>query len=176
MIFPENTPGFVLDVFARQSLWEAGKDYGHGTGHGVGAALNVHEGPHSISPRFANTEGMKKGMVVSNEPGFYSDGEFGIRIENLLEMQYVNPAHNEPTDDEEGKLTEKKFLKFAKLTMIPIQKNLIDISLMTKKDLDWLDDYHQEVFDKVSPLLEVDSPAFKWLKKSCEKIDRSSIE
>ena len=80
MIYPEGTPGFVLDVFARKALWEAGKDYGHGTGHGVGAALNVHEGPFSISPRFGNKEGLKKGMVVSNEPGYYEDGNFGIRI------------------------------------------------------------------------------------------------
>lgn len=182
MVFPENTPGFVLDVFARKSLWEAGKDYGHGTGHGVGAALNVHEGPFSISPRFANLEGLKKGMVVSNEPGYYEDGNFGIRIENLLEMQYVKPEHNQvqesgdddDDDDDEKKVesTEKKFLKFAKLTMIPIQKNLINIDLMTTTELDWLDTYHEEVFTKVSPLLEEGSPAMTWLKKSCEKIDR----
>ena len=114
-------------------------------------------------------------MVVSNEPGFYSDGEFGIRIENLLEIQYVNPEHNNPSNEggKEEKSAEKKFLKFAKLTMIPIQKNLIDVSLMSKKELDWLDAYHQEVFEKVSPLLEKDSLAFKWLEKSCEKIGRS---
>lgn len=171
MIFPEDTPGFVLDVFARKALWEAGKDYGHGTGHGVGAALNVHEGPHSISPRFGNKEGLKKGMVVSNEPGYYEDGNFGIRIENLLEMQYVKPEHNDP-DFEVGP-AEKKFLKFARLTMIPIQKNLIKVDLMTKAELDWLDSYHAEVYEKVSPLLEAGSPAMKWLEKSCEKIDRS---
>ncbi|KAG7364446.1 peptidase M24 family protein [Nitzschia inconspicua] len=173
MIFPENTPGFVLDVMARKSLWEAGKDYGHGTGHGVGAALNVHEGPFSISPRFANKEGLKQGMVVSNEPGFYEDGSFGIRIENLLEMQYVDPEHDKSTNSEE-KTTDKKFLKFAKLTMIPIQKNLIVTSLMSTKELDWLDAYHEDVFAKVSPLLKENSAAMKWLKKSCEKIDRTS--
>jgi Xaa-Pro aminopeptidase len=150
-------------------VFEDGKDYGHGTGHGVGAALNVHEGPFGISPRYANTEGLKSRMVVSNEPGYYEDGNFGIRIENLLEMLYVNPAHNE----EQKESTEKKYLKFAKLTMIPIQKNLIDVSLMVKSELDWLDAYHEEVFAKVSPLLESDSPAMKWLQKSCEKIDRS---
>ncbi|VEU39878.1 unnamed protein product [Pseudo-nitzschia multistriata] len=171
MIFPENTPGFVLDVMARQSLWEGELDYGHGTGHGVGAALNVHEGPMSISPRFGNLEGLKNGMVVSNEPGYYKDGAFGIRIENLLEMQYVNPEHNEPKEESETS-AEKKYLKFAKLTLIPIQKNLIDLELMTTKELDWLDAYHEVVFEKVSPLLEAGSPAMKWLKKSCEKIDR----
>eukprot|EP00536_Pseudo-nitzschia_multiseries_P010640 jgi/Psemu1/319884/estExt_fgenesh1_pm.C_3330003 len=173
MIFPENTPGFVIDVMARQSLWEGQLDYGHGTGHGVGAALNVHEGPFSISPRFGNLEGLKNGMIVSNEPGYYEDGAFGIRIENLLEMQYVNPEHNEPIEEDE-KSAEKKYLKFEKLTMIPIQKNLIDVKLMTTKELDWLDAYHEMVFEKVSPLLEADSLAMKWLKKSCEKIDRQS--
>ena len=82
----ENTPGFVLDVLARKSLWEVGRDYGHGTGHGVGAALNVHEGLHGISPRWTNREVLKRGMVTSNEPGHYEDGNFGIRIENLLEI------------------------------------------------------------------------------------------
>lgn len=153
-------------------LWDAQKDYGHGTGHGVGAALNVHEGPQSISPRFANKEGLKRGMVVSNEPGYYVDGQFGIRIENLLEIQYVNPEDNVEEVDGEEKKEGKKFLKFAKLTMIPIQKNLIDVSLMTTRELDWLDEYHSEVFAKVSPHLEPDSPEMKWLKKSCEKIDR----
>lgn len=175
MVFPENTPGFVLDVFARKALWEAGKDYGHGTGHGVGAALNVHEGPHSISPRWANKEVLKKGMVVSNEPGYYEDGNFGIRIENLLEITYVKPEHNGPTngdDEEEPASADKKFLKFGKLTLIPIQKNLINIDLMTDEELDWLDAYHELVMEKVSPLLEEGSPAMAWLTKSCEKIDR----
>jgi len=181
MIFPENTPGFVLDVFARKALWEGGRDYGHGTGHGVGAALNVHEGPHSISPRWANKEVLKKGMVVSNEPGYYEDGNFGIRIENLLEITYVNEEDNaaydkgltEGDEDYPTKAPGKKtFLKTGKLTMIPIQKNLIDINLMTKEELDWLDDYHEEVFRKVSPLLVEGSAALSWLTKACEKIER----
>ena len=179
MTFPENTPGFVLDVFARKSLWEAGKDYGHGTGHGVGAALNVHEGPHSISPRWNNKEVLKYGMVVSNEPGFYEDGNFGIRIENLIAITYVKPEDNEAAEkdasDEESdapKSTDKKFLRFDRLTMIPIQKNLIDVDLMTDAELDWLDTYHEEVLAKVGPLLEDGSPAMEWLEKSCAKIDR----
>lgn len=175
MIFPENTPGFVLDVYARRWLWDAGKDYGHGTGHGVGAALNVHEGPMSISPRFANKEVLKPGMVLSNEPGYYEDGNFGVRIENLLEIKYVNPEdYEEKKDDETAKNGQKKFLKFAKLTMIPIQKNLINVDLMTEDELDWLDSYHATVFEKVSARLKPDSPALEWLKKSCEKIDRHS--
>lgn len=181
MVFPTNTPGFVLDVFARKSLWEAGLDYGHGTGHGVGAALNVHEGPHSISPRWTNKEVMKKGMVVSNEPGLYEDGKFGIRIENLLECTYVldedNKAHDDGIQEGEDSFPEKPigkktFLRFNKLTMIPIQKNLIDLKLMTTEELDWLDAYHQEIFEKVSPLLEANSPGLAWLTRACEKIDR----
>lgn len=135
----------------------------------------MHEGPHSISPRWANKEVLKKGMVVSNEPGYYEDGNFGIRIENLLEITYVKPEHNEATDgddEEEPTSTDKKFLKFDKLTLIPIQKNLINIDLMTDEELDWLDAYHELVMEKVSPLLEADSPAMAWITKSCEKIDR----
>eukprot|EP00545_Synedropsis_sp_CCMP1620_P011335 CAMPEP_0119016574 /NCGR_PEP_ID=MMETSP1176-20130426/13638_1 /TAXON_ID=265551 /ORGANISM="Synedropsis recta cf, Strain CCMP1620" /LENGTH=635 /DNA_ID=CAMNT_0006970045 /DNA_START=41 /DNA_END=1948 /DNA_ORIENTATION=- len=169
MVYPENTPGFVLDVFARKSLWDVGADYGHGTGHGVGAALNVHEGPMGIAPRWTNTEVLKKGMVISNEPGYYEDGNFGIRIENLLEISYVKSEHN---DDADAPSKGKKFLKFDKLTMIPIQKNLIDQSLMTPEELDWLDAYHQEVLEKVGPLLKEDSPAMVWMQASCEPIGR----
>lgn len=177
----ENTPGFVLDVFARKALWEVGKDYGHGTGHGVGAALNVHEGPHSISPRWANKEVLKKGMVTSNEPGFYDDGNFGIRIENLLEIVDVADAvENEINGDgappiKRQKKESKTFLKFAHLTQIPIQKNLINLAIMTDSELDWLDAYHQEVFQKVAPLLGKGTPEMEWLVKSCEKINRNSM-
>eukprot|EP00546_Thalassionema_frauenfeldii_P003423 CAMPEP_0178937622 /NCGR_PEP_ID=MMETSP0786-20121207/25873_1 /TAXON_ID=186022 /ORGANISM="Thalassionema frauenfeldii, Strain CCMP 1798" /LENGTH=646 /DNA_ID=CAMNT_0020616241 /DNA_START=159 /DNA_END=2099 /DNA_ORIENTATION=+ len=177
MIFPTNTPGFVLDVFARKSLWDAQLDYGHGTGHGVGAALNVHEGPQSISPRWGNKEFLKKGMVVSNEPGYYEDGNFGIRIENLLEITYVNNDDNLAYDQEKELSVKpsgkKTFLKFQKLTMIPIQKNLIDLELMSSTELDWLDAYHQEVWEKVSPLLEEGSSAYQWLQRSCDKIKRT---
>jgi len=169
LIFPENTPGFVLDAFARQSLWQAQIDYGHGTGHGVGAALNVHEGPMSISPKYYIKEGLKKGMVVSNEPGYYRDGDFGIRIENLLEIQYCKPESEEV---EAEKSTEKKFMKFEKLTLIPIQQNLIDVDLLTEKEIEWLDTYHKLVFEKVSPLLEPKSLAMRWLEKSCAEIAR----
>ena len=157
----------------------------------MGAALNVHEGPHSISPRFTNKEVLKAGMVTSNEPGFYDDGNFGIRIENLLEIVEVTDdgdnaiAEEEPptkkqkstpstaeTPKPKEASTQKKFLKLAKLTMIPIQKNLIQLELMTDFELDWLDAYHEQVWKKVSPLLEEGSAAMDWLVKSCEKIDR----
>ena len=187
MIFPDQTtPGFVLDVFARRFLWQDGRDYGHGTGHGVGAALNVHEGPMSISPRFTNKEVLKKGMVLSNEPGFYADGDFGIRIENLLEVQYVKDQDNVAFEqDQERSILDaadpplstassspKKFLKFSKLTMIPIQTNLIQMDLMSPAELDWLDAYHETVLAKVGPLLDPESPAMAWLTKMCAKIER----
>jgi Xaa-Pro aminopeptidase len=144
------------------------------TGHGVGAALNVHEGPQGISPRWTNKEVMKAGMVISNEPGYYEDGKYGIRVENLMEVMYVKPEHNveKVEGDDAPKSTEKKFLKFKKLTMIPMQNNLIDLDMMTKTELDWVDAYHQEVLANISPLLEADSLALAWLQKSCEKIDR----
>jgi len=154
------------DVFARKALWEIGKDYGHGTGHGVGAALNVHEGPHSISPRFGNTEPMKVGMVVSNEPGYYEDGRFGIRIENLLEVQSVESG--------ETKAGDKSFMKFEKLTLIPIQKNLIKIDLMTDEELKWLNDYHAIVLKKVGSLMEDGTPGKLWLEKMCSPMERTS--
>jgi len=181
MVFPEGTPGFVLDVFARKALWDVGKDYGHGTGHGVGAALNVHEGPQSISPRWGNKEVLKKGMIVSNEPGYYQDGVCGIRIENLLEITFVNEVDNVAFDqglseDDDGypskATSEKKFLKFNRLTMIPIQKNLIDLRIMSEDELDWIDSYHEEVLGNIAPLLEEGTPAMVWLRKACEKIDR----
>ena len=109
-------------------------------------------------------------MVLSNEPGFYEDGVFGVRIENLLEIQYVNP---EDAQDEEEDKDKKRFLKFAKLTQIPIQQSLIDVNLMTDVELDWLDNYHAEVLKNVGSRLEEGSPAKKWLKKSCAKIDRT---
>lgn len=125
-------------------------------------------------------------MIVSNEPGYYEDGNFGVRIENLLELRYVKPELNEEVEKEQLKepslddeqstedasSDEKKFLQFEALTLIPIQKNLIDISLMTEAELDWLDSYHAKVWEKVSPRLEEGTPEYLWLKESCEKIDR----
>ena len=121
-------------------------------------------------------------MVTSNEPGYYEDGNFGVRIENLLEIVDANPANRDdetengkadtPPPEKKQKTESKKFLKFARLTQIPIQKNLINLDIMTKAELDWLDAYHEEVLKKVAPLLEEGSPAMKWLVKSCEKISR----
>ncbi|KAH9618011.1 hypothetical protein KSS87_016400 [Heliosperma pusillum] len=151
-VFPENTPGFVLDAFARSSLWKVGLDYRHGTGHGVGAALNVHEGPQSISFRFGNLTPLQKGMIVSNEPGYYEDHAFGIRIENLLFVKEI------ATPNRFGGIG---YLGFEKLTFVPIQGKMIDLSLLSASEVDWLDNYHDQVWQKVSPLL--DGLARQWL-------------
>ncbi|XP_010674747.2 aminopeptidase P2 [Beta vulgaris subsp. vulgaris] len=162
-VFPENTPGFVLDAFARSSLWKAGLDYRHGTGHGVGAALNVHEGPQSISFRFGNLTPLQKGMIVSNEPGYYEDHAFGIRIENLLFVKEI------ATPNRFGGVG---YLGFEKLTFAPIQSKLIDLSLFSAAEVDWLDDYHEQVWQKVSPLL--DGSARQWLWENTRPLIKHS--
>ncbi|KAE9598125.1 putative hydrolase [Lupinus albus] len=151
-VFPENTPGLVLDAFARSFLWKVGLDYRHGTGHGVGAALNVHEGPQSISHRFGNLTPLVNGMVVSNEPGYYEDHAFGIRIENLLYVRDVETPN---------RFGGVMYLGFEKLTYVPIQIKLVDLSLLSAIEIDWLNNYHSQVWEKVSPL--VDGSAQQWL-------------
>ncbi|XP_057960476.1 aminopeptidase P2 [Malania oleifera] len=151
-VFPENTPGFVLDAFARSSLWKIGLDYRHGTGHGVGAALNVHEGPQSISFRFGNMTPLQKGMIVSNEPGYYEDHAFGIRIENLLCVKEVVTPN---------RFGGKRYLGFEKLTFVPIQSKMVNTSLLSIAEIDWLNEYHSKVWEKVSPLLA--GSALQWL-------------
>lgn len=160
-VFPENTPGFVLDVFARSSLWKIGLDYRHGTGHGVGAALNVHEGPQSVSARYGNMTGLQAGMVISNEPGYYEDRAFGIRIENLLVIR------EEETANRYGGVT---FLGFERLSFVPIQTKLLDLQLMSDEEINWLNDYHAEVWNKVSPLVKDDAKI--WLQRNTRPISR----
>lgn len=163
-VFPENTPGFVLDAFARSFLWKAGLDYRHGTGHGVGAALNVHEGPQSISYRYGNLTPLVNGMIVSNEPGYYEDHAFGIRIENLL---YVRNAE---TPNRFGGI---QYLGFEKLTYVPIQIKMVDVSLLSATEIDWLNNYHSLVWEKVSPLLE--GSAHQWLWNNTRPITSETI-
>ncbi|PNX98667.1 Xaa-pro aminopeptidase P-like protein, partial [Trifolium pratense] len=162
--FPEDTPGFVLDAFARSFLWKVGLDYRHGTGHGVGAALNVHEGPQSISYRYGNFTPLVNGMIVSNEPGYYEDHAFGIRIENLLCVR------NAETPNRFGGI---QYLGFEKLTYVPIQIKLVDISLLSATEIDWLNDYHSVVWEKVSPLL--DGSARQWLWNNTRPIITKSV-
>lgn len=160
-VFPEGTPGFVLDAYARRSLWQAGSDYAHGTGHGVGAALNVHEGPHGISFNFANRTPLQAGMIVSNEPGYYASGVFGIRIENLLIV--VERAGLGGVGGQDPR--QRKFLGFERLTYIPISKRLIKQDLLSPEEVKWVDRYHAEVWERISPLL-TSSEAEAWLREA----------
>lgn len=157
VIFPTGTTGFMLDCLARMYLWEAGLDYRHGTGHGVGHFLNVHEGPQSISFHIrANEVAFKPGMTITNEPGFYLDGRYGIRIENVLIVKEAKTENN---------FGEVKFLQFENITMVPISTNLMDTNLMTEKDIKWVNDHHERCWDLVSPLLQNDKLALEWLRK-----------
>ena len=161
MVFPVGTKGFVLDAFARSHLWANGLDYRHGTGHGVGAALNVHEGPQGISPRFANLTGLLAGMILSNEPGYYEDGAFGIRIETLLQVVEADTKFN---------FGDTGFLAFEVLTMIPIQTKLMDLSIMSDKEIKWVNDYHAKVWKNISP--RVSGDVLRWLENACKPISK----
>jgi Xaa-Pro aminopeptidase len=156
--FPDGTRGSQLDSFARQYLWEVGLDYAHGTGHGVGSFLAVHEGPQRIAPvgsgQAGGDEPLRAGMILSNEPGYYKTGEYGIRVENLV---LVVPA--------EAEGAEKKLLGFETLTFAPIDRSLIDLDLLGDADRRWVDDYHAEVLRIVGPQLEGEARA--WLEAAC---------
>jgi Xaa-Pro aminopeptidase len=156
-VFPYGTRGSQLDILARKALWENGLNYGHGTGHGVGFCLNVHEGPQNISPNAADVKtSIESGMLISDEPAIYREGEYGIRIENLI-LCYENE------ETEFG-----KFLKFDTVSLCYIDKNLIDISLLDSKEIAWLNAYHSEVYEKLSPLLS-DTEEY-WLKEKTSRI------
>ncbi|CAK2521783.1 Xaa-Pro aminopeptidase [Vibrio crassostreae] len=149
--FPQGTRGFQLDILARQHLWAEGFDYDHGTGHGVGHFLSVHEGPQSISKKLIDVP-LVEGMVLSNEPGYYRADEFGIRIENLELVVEL------PTQGDFSVLT------FESLTRCPIDRRNINVDLLTRPELAWLNDYHQKVWNDVSPLVEGDT--LEWLRQS----------
>jgi Xaa-Pro aminopeptidase len=148
--FPHGTKGNQLDILARNALWEQGLNYGHGTGHGVGFCLNVHEGPQNIGPGPGSNTAIEPGMLLSDEPGLYRVGEYGIRIENLILC----------IEDEETEFG--KFLKFDTVSLCYIDKSLIDISLLNQKEIEWLNSYHALVFKKLSPHLTEDEKV--WLK------------
>ncbi|MBX3510908.1 MAG: aminopeptidase P family protein [Hyphomonadaceae bacterium] len=155
--FPKGTTGHQLDALARMSLWEAGLDYDHGTGHGVGVYLGVHEGPHRIA-KMVNTQPLEPGMIVSNEPGYYKTGAYGIRIENL---QVVTPAQ----DIAGG---ERPMLGFETLTLAPIARDLIVKPLLTKDELAWLNTYHARVWEKIGP--QLDGEAKAWLEAATKPL------
>lgn len=155
-LFPAGTNGTVLDGFARQVLWRVGKDYNHGTGHGVGCFLNVHEGPLSLS-RLHGYYGLQQGMITSIEPGYYKEIKYGIRIENLVEIDKADSA-----EFPEG------YLKFKNLTLIPIDKRLINKYLLSDGEIDWLNTYHRRVEETLSPYLTVTEKT--WLQEACSPL------
>ncbi|KAJ5381572.1 Xaa-Pro aminopeptidase P [Penicillium cataractarum] len=163
-VFPKGTSGFAIDVLARQFLWKEGLDYLHGTGHGVGSYLNVHEGPMGIGTRVQYTEvPIAAGNVLSDEPGYYEDGKFGIRIENIVMAHEVKTAH---------KFGDKQWLGFEHVTMTPIGRNLIEPSLLTDAELKWLNDYHAEVWDKTHHYFKEDELSRKWLERETQPISK----
>ncbi|HEY1431309.1 MAG TPA: aminopeptidase P family protein [Stellaceae bacterium] len=153
--FPKGTTGTQLDGFARRALWQVGLDYDHGTGHGVGSYLGVHEGPQRIS-KAPNTQALLPGMIVSNEPGYYKTGAYGIRIENLVLVQ--------PADGS----AEREMLGFETLTLAPIDRNLIDPSLLDEDEIAWLDAYHTRVRETLTPLVDPDTA--RWLAEATEPV------
>ena len=157
-LFPKGVRGSQLDSFARRPLWEAGLDYAHGTGHGVGSFLSVHEGPQRIAPvgsgQAGGDEPLQAGMILSNEPGYYKGGEYGIRIENLVLVvtKQVTGA-------------EKEILGFDTLTFAPIERRLVVTEMLSPAELGWLNAYHAEVVDKIGHQLGAEDRA--WLEAAC---------
>ncbi len=148
--FPKGTTGSQLDALARASLWQAGLDYDHGTGHGVGSYLGVHEGPQRIS-KLPNSQPLLPGMIVSNEPGYYKTGAYGIRIENLVAVAKLDLSGD----------GEREIYGFETLTLAPIDRNAIEKSMLEAHEIEWLDAYHARVHDEIGPL--VDGETARWL-------------
>jgi Xaa-Pro aminopeptidase len=163
-LFPKDTRGGQLDSFARRPLWEAGLDYAHGTGHGVGSFLAVHEGPQRISPVGSSQSGgdepLQAGMIISNEPGYYKTGEYGIRIENLVLVV-----------DRQIEGAEKEMLGFETLTFAPIDRRLIDVQMLEPEELIWLNCYHAHVLAKIGPQLK--GADLEWLRSACAPIEEN---
>jgi len=157
--FPKGTSGFAIDAMARQYLWQYGLDYRHGTGHGVGSFLNVHEGPIGIGTRVQYSEvPLAVGNVVSDEPGYYEDGNFGIRIENIVMVKEVETKY---------KFGDKPYLGFEHVTMVPMCRKLIDVEMLTREEKQWLNDYHKEVLEKTGRFSKEDERTRKWLEREC---------
>jgi len=158
-VFPENVAGVRLDAFARAALWQVGLDYDHGTGHGVGSYLSVHEGPISISPHLRPAV-LAEGMVVSNEPGFYLPGAYGIRLENLELIREADLG------------TGKPFYRFETLTLAPFDRTLIEPGLLRADEVAWLDNYHARVLRELGPKLPAD--VVSWLAQACAKLEQAA--
>jgi Xaa-Pro aminopeptidase len=156
--FPEGSDGVQLDTLARMFLWEVGLNFGHGIGHGVGSYLNVHERPPAISYLSGHGHKMQAGMVCSNEPGYYKEGEYGFRQENMVVTKEI------PELSKDGAV----FLTMEDLTMVPIDLELVEKSLMTAEEVNWLNEYHRTVREKVTPLLDLDEA--QWLGEATRSI------
>jgi Xaa-Pro aminopeptidase len=154
LIFPDGASGTQLDAVARREVWREGLNYLHGTGHGVGSYLNVHEGPHQIRMEWKPAP-LKAGMTVTDEPGIYLEGRFGVRIENLLLV--VKHAETE----------FGQFLTFEPLTLCPIDKTPVIVELLTEEERRWLDDYHRMVYEKLSPYLDDEERDWLEIQTSC---------
>ncbi|CAH9132411.1 unnamed protein product [Cuscuta epithymum] len=158
--FPNGTNGNTLDVLARTPLWKYGLDYRHGTGHGIGSYLNVHEGPHQISFRPAATNvPLQASMTVTDEPGYYEDGNFGVRLENVLIIKEADTKFN---------FGNKGYLSFEHITWAPYQRKLIDVSLLVPKEVEWLNGYHSKCKEILAPYMNESEMA--WLSKATEPI------
>ncbi len=155
--FPEGTTGSQLDALARAPLWSVGLDYDHGTGHGVGSFLGVHEGPQRIS-KAANAVALKPGMIVSNEPGYYKTGDYGIRLENLVAV----------VKDESFATTTRPFLAFDTLTIVPFDRALIATDVLSRQERQWVDSYHARVWKCLQS--EVDTDTRAWLEQATQPI------
>lgn len=155
--FPDGASGTQLDALARECMWREGYNYLHGTGHGVGAYLSVHEGPHQIRMEWKPTP-LRAGMTVTDEPGLYLSGKFGVRIENTLLIKDYQTT-------EFG-----KFLQMESLTLCPIDLTPVDFSMLQPEDIEWLDTYHRDVFEKLSPYLEGED--LEWLREATRPVDR----
>jgi Xaa-Pro aminopeptidase len=156
-VFPDGATGAQLDPLARQALWRAGIDFDHGTGHGVGSYLSVHEGPASISK--LGTVALKPGMILSNEPGYYKTGGYGIRIENLVLVTHGPFVAG----------AEKQLNAFETLTLVPIDRRLIARDLLTNDEVAWLDAYHTRVRKALTPLVDADTAT--WLEAATQPLD-----
>ena len=164
--FPQGTLSPMLDALARAPLWAHGMDFGHGTGHGVGYFLNVHEGPQSISKAIPEPNmAMQPGMVTSIEPALYRPGQWGIRIENLVLNVPLPPA---VADAQPGSPEHGQYLAFETLTMCPIDTRCIEPSLMRSDELAWLNDYHATVRERLAP--RVSGDALAWLMARTEPL------
>jgi Xaa-Pro aminopeptidase len=160
LVFPYGVGGAHLDAFARRALWQVGLDFDHGTGHGVGSYLSVHEGPVSLS-RLARPVPIESGMILSNEPGYYLPGSHGIRLENLLLVQEAKlPASSKP------------FLCFETLTLAPFDLRLIDATLLDAAERTWIDAYHQRVWREIGPRLDAETR--QWLEQACAPLGSGS--